>query len=121
MARVSIDTSNSQGKAMESLGRWREPNPHVGPTAKVHWVAPGRTGIQTWVGLANGHKVATIKRQPGHAGSTCTALLDGWMWDMTKIPSPLDVAESVARSFDSVPAAKKAIGQAVRLHPSNES
>jgi hypothetical protein len=43
------------------------------------------------------------------------------MWDMTKIPSPLDVAESVARSFDSVPAAKKAIGQAVRLHPSNES
>ncbi|MBA9859438.1 hypothetical protein ACUXLG_005609 [Ralstonia sp. 121560039-2] len=104
---------------MESLGRWREPNPHIGPTATVQWVAPGRTGIQTWVGLVDGHKIATIKRQPGHAGSTCTALLDGWMWDMTKIPSPLAVEESVARSFDSVPAAKKAIGQAVRLHPGN--
>ncbi|MGX0608590.1 hypothetical protein ACUXIL_003393 [Ralstonia pickettii] len=119
MVRVSSGTSIDKWETMESLGRWREANPFIGPTATVQWVAPGRSGIQTWIGLVDGHKVATIKRQPGHAGSSCTALLDGWMWNMTKISSPLPVSESVARSFESVPAAKKAIALAVSLHPNH--
>lgn len=105
---------------MDALGRWRELNKHISPTAKVQWVAPGRTGIQTWVGVIDGHKVATIKRQPGHAGSTCTALLDGWMWDMSKAPNLMHATESLARGFDSVPEAKKAIADAVLLHPTNK-
>lgn len=104
---------------MEALGYWREPNPHIAPADKVVWVAPGRRGIQTWVALVGGHKVATIKRQPGHIGSTCTALLDGWIWDMSNVPNAMHVQESVARGFESVPAAKKAIAQAIRLHPTS--
>ncbi|RQR11328.1 hypothetical protein DF026_17140 [Burkholderia stagnalis] len=106
--------------SMDALGRWREPNPHIASTSKLQWIAPARTGIQTWVGVIEGHKVATIKRQPGNVGSTCTALLDGWIWDMSKVvPNALGIAESVARGFESVPAAKKAIGQAIRVHPNN--
>ncbi|WP_199031390.1 hypothetical protein [Ralstonia sp. ASV6] len=61
--------------------------------------------------------MATIKRQPGHIGAACTALINGWVWDMTSVPNPLNIRESVARSFDSVPAAKRAIAEAIRLHP----
>lgn len=106
---------------MDALGRWRERNPHVTPSATVQWIAPGRTGIQTWVCLVDGHKVAMIKRQPGHVGSTCTALVDGWIWDMSKVPNAMHVQESVARGFESVPAAKKAIAEAIRLHPTSTS
>ncbi|KVP26398.1 hypothetical protein WJ85_34410 [Burkholderia ubonensis] len=67
----------------------------------------------------DGYKVATIKRQPGHVGSPCTALLNGWLWDMRKAPSPMRATESIARGFESVLAAKKAIADAIRLHPTN--
>ncbi|WP_257789139.1 hypothetical protein [Burkholderia pseudomallei] len=38
---------------------------------------------------------------------------------MSKVPNPMQVTESVARGFESVPAAKKAISAAIRAHPSN--
>lgn len=105
----------------DSMGRWREPNPHLEPTSKVEWVAPGRTGIKAWVGLVDGHKVASIKRQPGHEGPACTALVDGWMWNMAASANPLKVKESVARGFDSIADAKRAIEAVVRLHPAKSS
>lgn len=104
---------------MDALGRWRESNPHISPSAKISWLAPGRTGIRTWVGVFGGHVVATIKRQPGHVGSTCTATLDGWVWEMSKVPNPMQVTESTVRGFESIPAAKKAIAAAIRAHPTN--
>ena len=100
-----------------TLGRWRETIPNLAPNAKVRWVAPQRTGIQTWVGFVGERKVATIKRQPGHIGAACTALIEGWVWDMVGVPNPLNVREGVARSFESVPAAKRAIAEAIRRHP----
>lgn len=100
---------------MTAAGRWREPNPNLNPDAKVAWAAPGRTGIQTWVGTVDGKKVASIRRHPAHVGVSCTASLDGWMWDNTG--NPLGGPEAPAKGFSSVPEAKKAIAEAIKQHP----
>ncbi len=100
---------------MTTAGRWREPNPNLTPDAKVAWTAPARTGIQTWVATVGGKRVASIRRQPGHAGASCTASLDGWVWD--NAGNPLGGPEAPARGFPSVPEAKKAIADAIRQHP----
>ncbi len=104
---------------MSTLGRWREPNPILEPGAKVVWIAPAPTGIQTWVGTVDGKKIATIRRQPGHAGAACTASIDGWMWDNTG--NPLGGPEAPGKGFASVPQAKKAIAEAIKLHPGHAS
>lgn len=102
-----------------TLGRWREPNPHIIPTAKLRWLAPSRTGLQTWVGLIDDRQVATIKRQPGHEGTSCTALVDGWIWELPASSNALNVRENVARAFESIAAAKRAIAEAIRQHPAH--
>ncbi|WP_146126460.1 hypothetical protein [Burkholderia contaminans] len=99
------------------LGRWREVNVLLQEAAKVTWTAPGRTGIRTWIGCISGHPVATIKRQPGHVGSACTAWIDGWVWIVPEVGNPSRLIDSVARGFESVPAAKKAINGAIKAHP----
>lgn len=105
---------------METLGHWHEPNPLIKPSSKVVWQKPGRTGLQTWVGLVDGKQVASIRRQPAHVGTACTASLDGWVWHMTKaVANAFGAKESIPRGFESVPAAKRAIADAIKLHPSN--
>lgn len=99
------------------LGRWREVNVLLQEAAKVTWTAPARTGIRTWIGCISGHPVATIKRQPGHVGSACTAWIDGWVWIVPEAGNPSRQIDSVARGFESVPAAKKAINGAIKAHP----
>ena len=96
-------------------GRWSEPNPVLGPSSKIEWTPPGRTGIQAWIGLVGGKQVASIRRHPAHVGSACTASLDGWVWDNTG--NPLGGREAPSKGFPSVPAAKRALAEAVRLHP----
>jgi len=105
---------------VEPLGHWREANPHIKSDSKLEWKKPGRTGLQTWIGVVGGMQVASIRRQPAHIGTACTASLDGWIWDMNKVASnPFGAKESIPRSFESVPAAKRAIADAVKLHPTN--
>ncbi|WP_321907931.1 hypothetical protein [Burkholderia cepacia] len=99
------------------LGRWREANALLQDAVKVTWTPPARTGIRTWIGCVSGHPVATIKRQPGHVGSACTASIDGWVWIVPEVGNPARLIDSVARGFNSVPAAKKAINDAIQAHP----
>ncbi len=99
------------------LGRWREANALVQEGTKVTWTAPARTGIRTWIGCISGRPVATIKRQPGHVGSACTAAIDGWVWIVPEVGNPARLIDSVTRGFTSVAAAKKAINDAIKAHP----
>jgi len=105
---------------MEALGRWRELNPNITPNSKVVWEKPARTGLQTWIGAVEGKQVASIRRQPAHVGAACTASLDGWIWDMSKATAnAFGAKESIPRGFESVVAAKRAIADAIKLHPTN--
>lgn len=104
-------------KLEAALGYWREPLSGLQADSKLTWRAPGREGLQVWIGLLGDQPVARISRQPGH-GSGCSGALNGWMWTAQEPGSAaqrLGVKETPTRGFASVPAAKRAIEAALAV------
>lgn len=97
-------------------GYWREPSDKIAKGGALTWTAPGKTGLQNWTGSIDGSVVATVRKTPGHVGTTCSASLAGWMWiNIPKDVNLLNVKESPARGFASVALAKATVARAVNL------
>ncbi len=98
------------------LGYWREPDLRPAPGARIAWIAPQPMGLQVWRGLVAGRHVATIRRQPAHGRSACSASLKGWMWTTHQAGSTAErmaIPESPTRGFSGLRAAKAALQAAL--------
>lgn len=105
---------------MSALGYWREPD--ATPTGSITWQAPGKTGLQTHIGIVAGKAVAWLKRNPSQRGFTVR--ITGWMW--TSFPAEsttakLGMKESPVRWFPTLKEAKHAVADALALLPTKAS
>lgn len=106
LSKTEID----QRDIVDTLGYWRG-TALINVGSVLDCRAPGRTGLQVWIGLLGGKPVARISRRPGH-GKGCSAGLNGSKWN-SHIPesgsSQFGVKESQTRGFLSAQDAKRAI------------
>lgn len=110
--------SATTDRSTSSLGYWRESLPVSIVGQKLEWTPPGRFGLQVWIAVLGGKVIARITRQPGH-GKGCSAAINGWMWTSHLEGTPaaiLRLGEQPTRGFGSVPEAKRAIEEALKLH-----
>lgn len=104
--------------APDALGRWLESGLLNTPRGKLTWKAPSRLGLPTHVALAGGRSVGSVKGSPHH--SQWIATLPGWLWrvpDDGSVAARIGAAESPARAFPTLRAAKRACAEALALLP----
>lgn len=105
--------------ASDARGRWLDTAIGKVPKGRIRWLAPARTGLQTYVGVVDGQQVARVSGNPFHPG--WNAQLTGWVWDpKTDADSPaatMGIDESPVIRFRLRSQAQKAVQAALDSAP----